>query len=164
MEVKCRPCCLICLDESMVVFLNPHAPEQVHVKRKKYPMGNKYHTATCTDTKIIYFVEMVEGRDKTEKGQDLKKQFEGEMDSNVVVLVARICFCICGLGQVVVLDLGFGYVSTLVELWKLGLFSTYVIKKKNGWPKDTRTEEVLSEIHGKDIGTIIVRKAKSVDD
>ncbi len=67
-------------------------------------MGNKYHTAACTDTKIIYFVEMVEGRDKTEKGQDLKKQFEGEMDSNVVVLVARICFCICGLGQVVVLD------------------------------------------------------------
>ena len=64
--------------------------------------------------KIIYFVEMVEGRDKTEKGQDLKKQFEGEMDSNVVVLVARMCFCICGLGRVVVLDLGFGYVSTLV--------------------------------------------------
>ncbi len=70
----------------------------------------------------------------------------------------HLCF-----GRAVVLDLGFGYVPTVVELLKLGMFSTSFIKKKRGWPKYTRAEEVLSEINGKDVGTIIARKAKSVE-
>ena len=138
----------------MVVFLNPHAPGWVHVKRKPHPMGNEYHIVACADSKIIHFVKIVEGRDKPEEEPDLKKQFEGEMDSNTADLVTRMWLCICGWGRVVVLDLGFGYVPTVVELLNLGLFSTCVIKKKKGWSKYTRAEEVLSEIHGKDVSTV----------
>ena len=74
-----------------------------------------------------------------------------------------MCLRIRGLGRVVVLGSGSSYVHTVVELLKLGMFSTSFIKKKRGWPKYTRAEVVLSEIHGKDVGTIIVRKAKSVE-
>lgn len=52
----------------------------------------------------------------------------------------------------------------MIELLKLGLFSACVIKKKKGWPKYTRTEEVLQEIHGEEVGTVIVRKGKIVND
>ena len=64
--------------------------------------------------KIIYFVEMIKGRDKPEDVPDSKKQFEGEMDSKLAALVARMCLCICVLGRVVVLDLGFGYAAKML--------------------------------------------------
>lgn len=160
---KFSPSWIVCVDESMVVFLNPYAPGWVTVKRKPHPMGNEYHTAACADTKILYCVEIVEGKDQPTEGPHSSKEFEGQMDSNVAALVARMCKCIQGSARVVVLDSGFGYVPTVVELLKMGLYSTCVVKKKKGWPKYTHCDEVLSEIHGKDVGSIIVRKGTAVD-
>ena len=37
------------------------------------------------------------------------------------------------------------------------------MKKKRGWPKYTHCDEVLSEIHDKDVGSIIVRNGTAVD-
>ena len=54
-------------------------------------MGNEYLTAACADTKIMHFVKIVEGGEKPEEGSDSKKQFDGEIDSNISALVARIC-------------------------------------------------------------------------
>ena len=62
------PSWIVCVDESMVTFRNPYAPGLITVKRKPHHMGNKYHSAACTDTKIIYFVAIVEGEDKTTDG------------------------------------------------------------------------------------------------
>ena len=53
-------------------------------------MGNECYTVACVDTKTIYFIEIIEGRDKMEEVLDSKEQFDGEMDSNIVDLVARI--------------------------------------------------------------------------
>ena len=83
------------------------------------------------------------------------KEFEEQMNLNVAALVARICKCIQGSACVVVLDSGFGYVPAVVELLKMGLYSTCVVKKKRGWPKYTHCYEVLSEIHGKIIHEIV---------
>ena len=62
-------------------------------------MCNAYHTTGYADTIVIYFVDIVEGIDK--QGPDSKEQFEGDMDSNVAVIVARICLCIWGLDRVI---------------------------------------------------------------
>ena len=126
-------------------------------------MGNEYHTVACVDTETIYLIEIIEGRDKTEEGLDSKKQFDGEMDSNIVAFVARIYLCICSSSIVVVIDSVFCYILNVIELLKLDLSSTYVIKKRKGWSKYTKTEEVLSEIHGKIVGTIVVRKDNAVE-
>ena len=80
------------------------------MKRKPHPLGNKYCTAACADTKILYCVEIVDGKDKPAEGSYLVKEFEGQMDSNVAALVAKMCKCIQGSEHVVVLDSGFGYV------------------------------------------------------
>ncbi len=98
-------------------------------------MGNEYLTAACADTKIMHFVKIVEGGDKPEEGSDSKKQFEGEIDSNISALVARICICIYWFGQSCHSQFGLRLrtdIRTVVELLEFGLFSTYVIKKKKG--------------------------------
>ena len=47
------------------------------MKRKPHPMGNEYHTAACADTKILYCVQIVEGKDQPVEGPHLVKEFEG---------------------------------------------------------------------------------------
>ena len=119
MADKFSPSWIVCIDESMVTFLNLYAPGWVTLKRKPHPMGNEYHTVTCPDTKILYCVEIVEGKDKPAEGPHLVEEFEEQMDSNVAALVARMCVCIQGSARVVILDGGFGYVPTVVELLKI---------------------------------------------
>ena len=54
------------------------------------------------------------------------------MDLKVVALVASMCKFIQASIYVVVLDSSFGYVPAVVELLKMGLHSTCVMKKKRG--------------------------------
>ena len=35
MEMKFSNCCLVCVDKSMIVFLNPHVPRWASIKKKK---------------------------------------------------------------------------------------------------------------------------------
>ena len=81
---------IVCVDESMVTFLNPYAPGWVFVKRKPLPVGNKYRTAACANTKVLYCVEIIEGKDIPTEVPHYVKDFEQQMDSNVAVLVARM--------------------------------------------------------------------------
>ena len=75
------------------------------------------------------------------------------MDLNVAALVERMCKCIQGSACVIVLNSNFGYVLTVVELLKMGLCSTFDVKKKKkkkrGWPKYTHCDDVPSKIHGR---------------
>ena len=90
------------------------------VKRNFHTMGNEYRTAVYADTKILYIIEIVEGKDIPIEGTNSIKVFEQQMDSNVVALVERMCKCIQGSTYDVILDSSFGYVPTVVELLKMG--------------------------------------------
>ena len=59
-------------------------------------MGITYHTAISVDTKILYCVEIVEAKDKTTEGPLSIKEFEEQMDSNIVALVVSMCKYIQG--------------------------------------------------------------------
>ena len=47
-------------------------------KRKPHPFGNEYHTIACCDTHIIFFVELVEGKDRPTVGPDTEVEFVDE--------------------------------------------------------------------------------------
>ena len=56
---------VICLDESMSIWFNRWTcPGWVYCPRKPHPFGNKYHTACCAESGILFSMEMVEGKDR----------------------------------------------------------------------------------------------------
>ena len=107
----------VCVDKSMVVFNNKYAPEWITVKRKPYLLGNKYHTTACCDSKVIFWIEIVEGKSKPkEQGPNAESKFEKEFESKIAALVARMTTHIWGTGKVFIMDSGFGYVPSVVQL------------------------------------------------
>ena len=120
----------VCLDESMVVFYNKYAPGWIALKRKPHPLGNEYHTIACCDTNILFFMEIVEGKDQPSQGEHGTVEFEKEFGLKVAALVVRMTKSIWGTGRCVLMDSGFGYIPCIVQLKNKGLFSTMVVKKK----------------------------------
>ncbi len=60
---------------------------------------------------------------------------------------------IWGTKRVCLLDLGFGYMMTLPELKKKGVFGTTVFKQKEvGWSKGSDAEKFLCYMQGKEVG------------
>ncbi len=62
------PDLILCIDESMSVWLNQFCPGGMCVPRKLHPFGNEYHTICNGDLKIgtpiMFQVELVEGKDR----------------------------------------------------------------------------------------------------
>lgn len=99
-------------------------------KAQGYPFGNEYHTTADAETKILFHIEIVEGKDQPSSGPHSVKEFDDELKSKMAGLVVRMTKQIWNSGEVVALDSGFGSIPTVTELSKKGLFSTCVIKKK----------------------------------
>ena len=60
-----KPSWLVCLDESMSKWIQRWTcPGFVFCPRKPWPFGNEWHTIACSETTIIFFVELVEGQDR----------------------------------------------------------------------------------------------------
>ena len=117
---------IVCVDESMVVFYNKYAPGWIAVKRKPHPLGNEYHTTACCESKVIFWIEIVEGRSKPKEGPNAESKFEKEFESKIAALVVRMTTPIWGSGKVVIMDSGFGYVPSVVQLKEKGLYATTV--------------------------------------
>lgn len=162
MEIMFDPSWITCVDESMVSFLNEYCPNWVCIKRKPHPFGNEYHTIACCLSKIIFRIEMVETeKDRPKEGEYSTPEFENEM-AKTAALCCRMTRTIWGTSRVCLLDSGFGYMTTLPELEKNGVFGTTVFKKKGvGWPKGSDAKNIVRHMHGKDVGYQVVRKAEN---
>ena len=56
---------VVCLDESMCIWTSRWTcPGWMFVPRKPHPWGNEYHTIACGICVIIFFVLLVEGKDR----------------------------------------------------------------------------------------------------
>ncbi len=130
------------------------------MKQKPHPLGNKYHTTACCESKIIFIIEIVEGRSQLTVGHHSLSKFEDEYKSKGAALVVWITESIWGSGRIVVMDSEFGYIPSVVQLKERGLLSTTVIKKKAHWPKFTKANEAMDHMAGKDVGTIQVQNEK----
>ena len=147
---------ITCLDESMVIFFNAFCPGWMNIKRKPHPFGNEYHTIACCETHIIFYVEIVEGKDKPIEGPNSEVEYLQQWGATGA-LVTWMTRPIWGSGWVVLLDSGFGYLPCLQALKGKGLFGTCVIKKRAYWPSGTKGEVLLVELQGKEVATTCVR-------
>jgi hypothetical protein len=72
-----------------------------------------------------------------------------------VGLLLRLCAGIAGgRGMVVILDSGFCVLQGLVELKKISVFASAVIKKRRNWPKYVPGELIDDQMKEKEIGDV----------
>ena len=65
MEANFDPSCVRVLDESSQDCINRYTfPRWMFVPHKPRPFGNEYHTTACAKYKVIYNVEILEGKDR----------------------------------------------------------------------------------------------------
>ena len=55
---------ICCTDESMMEWMNKFCPGWQYVARKPMPWGNLFHTCACAVSKIIFSLEIFEGKDR----------------------------------------------------------------------------------------------------
>ena len=134
----------------------------MNVKRKPHPFGNEYHTIACCLTHLIFYVELVEGKDRPTVGPHTEIEYAAEW-GETAALCMRMTRPIWGSSRVVLLDSGFGYLSCLAALKTKGLYSTCVIKKRAHWPTGVEGNKVITEMVGKDVGTTRLRQGTKGD-
>ena len=137
-----------CLDESMSPWTSRWTcPGWMYVPRKPWPFGNEYHTIACCLSGILWFVELVEGKDQP---PEIPKEHDN--NGKTVGLLLRMTRPIWSTGKVVILDSGFCVLKGIIELMKKGVFASALIKKRRYWPKDVPGDDIRRAFEGKAIG------------
>jgi len=122
---------VICLDESMSIWHNRWTcPGWIFCPRKPHPFGNEYHSASCGLSKIMFSIELVEGKDAP---AGMQRPFEALGKTSGLLL--RMLQSYFGTCKYIVLDSGFCVMKAIVELRRNGLFGCALIKKRKYWPK-----------------------------
>ena len=57
--------------------------------RKPHPLGNDHYAIVCSEIKILFITELVEGKDKPLEGAHASPEFEEETGSKI----ASLCLC-----------------------------------------------------------------------
>lgn len=149
----------VCLDESMVVHNNERVPGFMTVKRKPHPLGNEYHTICDGETCIMFKMELVEGKSRP---QQRPLKYEAEY-GKTASLVIRMTEELSTTGRVVVMDSAFCVMSAIYQLYKRGLYTATVAKKRAYWPRGIPGDEVNAHMAGKPVGELHTRKARMHD-
>ena len=95
------------------------------VPHKPHPFGNKYHTIVCKLSKVIYHVEIVEGKYRP-RGVCQKEFDEKGVTAGLIVYMKNP---ILGTGKVVIMDGGFCVLEELILMVEKGVFGSALIKK-----------------------------------
>lgn len=128
---------LCCNDESMASFISRFCPGFTKVDRKPRPFGNLLHCGADALTKILYILELQEGKDRP-AWRDADEFAHLFPDGNKAgPLMMRLCKPLFGSGSIVIHDAGFSSIPALCQLKKKGVFASCLIKKKRFWPKFT---------------------------
>ncbi len=105
------------------------------------PLWKKYHTIACCISSIFFWMELIETKkDSSKEGPHATLEIEGAMPKTATLCV-QMTKSIWGTKRVCLLNSRFGYMSTLPELEKHGIYGTMVLKQKGvGWPKGSDTK------------------------
>ena len=102
----------------------------VFCPRKPHPFGNKWHTARCGITRILFSIELVEGKDRPPERDRPEFDVLGKTDG----LLLQMLKSVFNTGRYIVLDSGFCVLKALIELRQNGLLGCALIKKRRYWP------------------------------
>ena len=155
-----EPGWLCCNDESMASFISRYCPGFTKVNRKPRPYGNLLHCGACALSKILYILELQEGKDRPRHlpAEEFAHLFP---DGNSTgPLMMRLCKPLFGSGSVVVHDAGFCSIPALCQLKKRQVFASCLIKKKHYWPKFTKGGENEQHMAERPVGDIDARQAE----
>ena len=145
-----KPSWVSCLDESMSIWFNKWTcPGWMFVPRKPHPFGNEYHTICCSLSRIMFAMEIVEGKDKPHEKAPCP--LTGNK-TPTVGLMLRLCRNLFSTGKVVILDSGFCVLEGICQLKKMGVFASAVIKKRRYWPKHVKGDKIDSHMKTKAVG------------
>ena len=141
-----------CLDKLMSKWTNMFTcPGFVFCPRKPWDCGNEYHTIGCGQTAIIFFLELVEGKDRPrQKPRPLYEDRGGK----TVGLLLQMTKNIWNTGRLIILDSGFCVLKGIVELQQHGLYASALIKKRHYWPKFIRGDEIKQHFLDKAVGSV----------
>ena len=122
---------VICADESMSIWMNRWTcPGWVFCPRKPHPFGNEYHTACCALTRILFSLEIVEGKDRPRQ----RPAPEFEQYGKTAGLLLRLLKTYFTSGRYVVLNSSFRILKAVIALCTFGVFAGSLIKKHRYWP------------------------------
>ena len=146
-----QPSWLSCLDESISIWFSKYTcPGWMCVPRKPHPFGNEYHSICCAKSRIMYQIELVEGKD--EPKEKPKPEFY-DKKSPTTSLLLRLCKPIFGHGMIVALDSGFCVLKALLTLKKYGVCAIATIKKRRYWPWGVNGDMLTSHFLTSPVGT-----------
>jgi hypothetical protein len=149
MDNKFAPSWINCLDESMSAWTSRWTcPGWMFVPRKPHPFGNEYNSICCGISGIMFRIELREGK---QAPAQRVVQYQN-IHSKTTGLLLRLCKPLAGRGAVVILDSGFCVLQGLIELKKIGVFASAVIKKRKYWPKYVPGDEVAIHMFDKEVG------------
>ena len=138
-----------CLDESMSIWNSRWTcPGWVFCPRKPWPFGNEYHSICCGLSGIMFGIEMVEGKDRP---KDIPKP-STDKHGPTCGLLLRLCQTMFQSGKVVILDSGFCVLQGLIELRKVGVYASAVIKKRRYWPKHVPGKAIDDKMKDEELG------------
>jgi hypothetical protein len=150
MAEKFTPSWVSCLDESMSIWFNKWTcPGWVFCPRKPHPFGNEWHTICCGESGILHAIELVEGKDHPREIPDPPTDKHGK----TVGLLLRLCKHMYCTGKVVILDSGFCVLQGIIELKKVGVFASALIKKRRYWPKYIPGDVIDQKLKEVEVGT-----------
>ena len=73
-----NPLWLVCIDESMVAFHNTHAPKWISLNINPHLFGNDHYEIACCEKKLVFSMELVEGKNKPKEGMHDAPEFKEE--------------------------------------------------------------------------------------
>ena len=153
------PSCVSVLDESIQEWISKYTcPAWMCVGHKPQPFGNERHTSACGLSTIMWFVQIVEGRDHP---CERRRPDYGEIGNTV----GKMMWCtrhIWNCEKVVIVDSGFCVTKGLVDLRKKGVFGSELIKKRRYWPENIKCDAIDSQFALKEVGN--VDAVKKVED
>ena len=104
-----------CLDESMNKWIQRHTcPGFVFCRRKTWPFGNDHHAIACGESGILFFVEIVEGKEKAAHLQQ-----EHSSLSSTIGLILICTKTLHNTGKVSVFDSGFSGLKGIIKFFNL---------------------------------------------
>ena len=120
------------------------------VSHKPNHFGNEYHTIEYAKYKVIYNVDIMEGKDRpivmVKKDFDEKGVAAGLMISTTKKLWEK--------GKAVITDSGLYILGVLISMVKKGVFGSVLIKKRRYWPKGAPEEEIIWHMQNKEVGDV----------
>ncbi len=100
--------------------------------RKPHLFGNEWCTISDGLSNIMYTIEIVEGKDRPVKLQNqTNKKSEYGAIIGILLCLAKVLY---NMGKVVIHDSEFCVLQGLIELRKVGVFASTVIKERKYWP------------------------------